>query len=193
MKSKVAVFAANLVALLVAPSTAAAGDTRCVGFLPPGAYDNVVVPPGAFCLMEAAEVRGNIKNFGQLSAIDTVVGGNVEGEPGPATSTLLGAGARGEAVTVRGNVQIKGQTGTSGYSGAGGRVVRIGGDFSYLENSGPLVANTGIIGGNVKAEQNTGGGFIVSSRIGGNLECKENTPPLLVEFNTIGGNDKCPE
>jgi hypothetical protein len=42
-------FAAILAFILLPAPAAQADDTRCVGVLPPGVYDNVVVPEGASC------------------------------------------------------------------------------------------------------------------------------------------------
>jgi hypothetical protein len=68
---------------LVAAQPAAADDVRCTGFLPPGVYDNVVVPESAFCSMENSVVRGNVKalsNSHLLVAGGNHIGGNVEGD-----------------------------------------------------------------------------------------------------------------
>lgn len=187
MRKVVIAAALSSLALLLAAPSALAGDTQCVGVVT-GAVDNVVVPPGANCSL-TAQVKGNVKNFGQLQVFSpTTIRGSVDGEPGPNTHTqIFGAG-----VIIRGNLQIKGQgPNAMGYLSG----TTIGGDVSYLENRGFGVFNGpgSTIGGNLKAEKNTGGGNISGNTIRGNVECKENTPPFTEGGNAIGGDDKCPE
>jgi hypothetical protein len=67
--------------LLVAAPTAVADETSCVGALPPGTYEDIVVPPGQFCFLQDSQVRGNVVVrreaflFGQRNTVQ----GNVTG------------------------------------------------------------------------------------------------------------------
>ena len=184
MKKAMALTVLVLAGGLIAPLNAVAGDTVCVGVIT-GAHDNVVVPPGATCIIGAATIKGNVKVFGRLDVLPpTTIGGSIDGEPGHIRVALFGTG-----VVVGGNVQLKGGSVIAGYTPG----TQIGGDFQYEGNTGSLSATGGNIRGNLKAEKNTGGGAIVSNNIGGNLECKENVPPIGEMANVVGGNDKCPE
>src|SRR5688572_3514853 len=82
----VLVFLLTLAALAFVPVAIAEDPTRCEGTLPPGTYDNVVVPSGASCTMS-----------GQI-----VVNGNVVLEAGesPSSETRLFAGP----VTINGTL-----------------------------------------------------------------------------------------
>jgi len=73
---------AALVVLL--PSTAEADDTPCTGTMTGGTFDNVVVPPGATCVLIEATVLGNVKALedSRLRVDFSDIGGNVEGEDG---------------------------------------------------------------------------------------------------------------
>jgi hypothetical protein len=51
---------AAFAAMLVAAPTAVADETACVGALPPGTYENIVVPPGQFCFLLDSQVRGDV-------------------------------------------------------------------------------------------------------------------------------------
>jgi hypothetical protein len=184
MKNLVAVAVLVLVGGFVTPLNAVAGDTVCVGVLT-GAHDNVVVPPGATCIVTGATINGNVKVFGLLDVFaPTTIRGSIDGEPGHIRVALFGTG-----VVVRGNVQLKGGTVVAGYTPG----TQILGNFQYEANAGSLSATGGNIRGNLKAEKNTGGGAISGNNIGGNLECKENVPPIGDLGNVVGGNDKCPE
>src|SRR5687767_9039253 len=55
-------------------------DRECVGTLPPGTYQNVIVPPGETCIISALEVTGNITALAgsRLLSDNNTVKGNVE-------------------------------------------------------------------------------------------------------------------
>lgn len=178
----------TITVLLVAP-TAAANDTLCTGALA-GEHDNVIVPEGATCNVDGAQIKGNIKVLagGALLVIAaTTVGGDIQADPGHLYVRLMGTG-----VVVMGDVELKGASGVAVVGGyLTGTDIR--GNFQWEENRIALVARGGIIGGNLKAEKNSGGGDITGNTIKGNVECKENAPELVEAGNTIGGEDKCPE
>lgn len=60
---------------------ASPGNTRCVGTLPPGTYQNVTVPQGETCLLEHSIVEGNVtaREGSRLTLINVRVGENVHG------------------------------------------------------------------------------------------------------------------
>jgi hypothetical protein len=169
-------------------------DTVC-GALPPaagsltGAHDNVIVPAGMSCIILSAQIKGSVKVFGALLVVDTMIQGNVDGEPGHLRVILS------NGTMVRGSVQLKG-----GYdvSGDNSSIVnaQINGNFQFEENRVFLFAANSIIGGNFKMEKNTGGGQIgvlFGNLIGGNLECKENAPAPAGVVNAVRGakKDQC--
>jgi hypothetical protein len=46
--------------LLAATSAVFAEEVSCNGVLPPGTYDNIIVPPNASCAIAGSIVKGNI-------------------------------------------------------------------------------------------------------------------------------------
>ena len=156
-----ATFVACLCAL-TATSGARAGDTLCVGMLT-GAHDNVIVPSGAACTLQGAQVKGNvqIQSEGSLLANASMIGGNVEG--GNVNFVLLQFETR-----VGGDLQIKGS------------------------NAGTISGHDILtfVGGDSQLEENAGTVFVDAATIGGDLEVKKNTGRLEIEFNLVGGNVK---
>ena len=157
--------AATVVAFLCAlsaSSSATAGETLCVGVLT-GAHDNVIVPSGAACTLQGAQVKGNvqIQSEGSLLANATVIGGNVQG--GNVNFVLLQFQTQ-----VGGDLQIKGSNAgtTSGHD----ILTSVGGDSQLEENAGTV--------------------FVDAATIGGDLEVKKNTGRLEIEFNLVSGNVK---
>lgn len=71
--------AASSLVLVFAPS-ATANDSVCIATLT-GVHDNVVVPPGASCVLNGATVRGNVIALAdsKLAVTFSTVHGNVEG------------------------------------------------------------------------------------------------------------------
>ncbi len=61
---------------------AGAGETICVGVLPPGVYDDVLVPEGASCSLSGSTVKGNVKALkgSELISRGNTVGGNILGD-----------------------------------------------------------------------------------------------------------------
>jgi hypothetical protein len=205
MRVKLSVLAAVALAGVVAAAPPAlAGDTECVGVVS-GVHDNIVVPPGAFCLLEGpATVKGNVKVLGPENGLPggqllvdgflapVTVRGNIQSDGGEFVGILGSSPLIG--VAIGGSVQIKKATAVdSGYFSVSPGGVRIRGNFEYEENEAFLVATGANIRGNLKAQKNTGGGEITENVIGGNLECKENVPEMVQAGNTVGGNLKCPE
>jgi hypothetical protein len=73
------------------PSVKGSNDTECVGTLPPGTYDNVVVPEGETCDISGSTVTGNITALSgsHLFANANTVGGNIQAD-GAATVQIIG-------------------------------------------------------------------------------------------------------
>jgi hypothetical protein len=86
---------AALVVLL--PSTAEADDTPCTGTMTGGTFDNVVVPPGATCVLIEATVLGNVKALedSRLCIDFSDIGGNVEGDKADVVQ-IFGSDVRGQ-------------------------------------------------------------------------------------------------
>jgi hypothetical protein len=152
------------------------GDTECVGALTGPIFGNVVVPPGAACLLTGATVHGNVKAFeGSILNIffESVVWGNVEGEK------TLGFGV-GESV-VHGHIKKTGGGGIFIF------LTRLPNGNIFIENStGPtgLEDNT-LDKGNVQVEGMVVGPLnITSNSVGGNVQLLKNTAN---DF-TLGGN-----
>lgn len=154
--------------------------TRCEGALPPGTYDEIVVPPSAFCSVERSEVWGNIRALAgaQLFTADNVIHGNVVGE---------------DVETIRSRRNML----------AGDFVVRGGGPAAF----GPTASICGTtVGGHVVIRGTTGGiglrwapipgldspnnSFCGTNRISGNVVIADNevTRLFLVLENWIGGS-----
>jgi hypothetical protein len=168
-----------LAAGLVDASSAMARETTCAGVIT-GLHDNVVVPPGANCVIFGGEVFGNVKALedSTITIIDSTVRGNVEGDKAEIVDIFeLG----GESV-VGGNIQAK----------EGNSYVRVCG--TEMPGGNILVQKFGpngfvLLGGAFC--QNLGGGNTVAK---GNINVEDNVIGALAPFgleiadNTIGHN-----
>ena len=175
----------TVVALLTATLTTAApvlaGDTQCVGLLT-GAHDNVVVPEGAFCTLQGAVVRGNVKVLrdARLQANASTIGGNVEGDN--ARGVLLQFSS-----SVGGNFQVKGGApfNVSGFD----INVRVGGDAKVEENRGTTFIDAATVGGNIEVIKSTGFIEVEFNTVGGNIKVEDNSPTgMTVLGNRVEGN-----
>jgi len=113
-------------ALLGVP-TAEADDTLCVGTLPPGVYDNVIVPPGQSCIAQGSTINGNVKVLegGRfLSNANNTIAGSVQGERNARIflqqdrvgGSVEATGFRGlslNGMTVGGSVRLGGEAGSA--------------------------------------------------------------------------------
>jgi hypothetical protein len=160
---------------------AVAENARCVGTLPPGTYDNVVVPRDTDCFLTGAVVRGNVKVlrgaalFSNLNRIE----GNVQG------NRPRFVGSVGD--TIGGNFQVTGATGQPGFP------------FDGLSVN-VFVCGTRLTDGNVAVEKSRNGTVVVGTQleacqgniVAGNVKVEKNfIPPgefLAVARNTVGGN-----
>lgn len=96
-------------ALVLMPSIAAADDTQCNGPLPPGTYDNVVVPAGASCDVRGSNVKGSIKALPGadfLFVSDSTIAGNIEGQKVGTVHVFGLTGGGSGPVLVGGNIDV---------------------------------------------------------------------------------------
>jgi hypothetical protein len=202
MRRPVVAVASASAVLLLSAAPAAADDTECVGILPPGAYDNIVVPEGAHCEMVGVQVKGNvIVKPGASAAIqESTVDGNVEGSRvdwvQAAVDTEIGGSFKVEealdpviftgvaGVTIRGSFSVA-------RSRAGANMLgSVDGNAIVTDSGGVNVQVIGAVGGTVHVSRNTAA-FINTSSIlvGGNLIVTDNATEgiLQVADNDIAG------
>ena len=153
-----------------------AGDTPCAGALPPGIYDNIIVPPGASCTLSASVVLGNVKALenSQLVIISSNVRGNVEGDKADLVQVNFSL--------VRENILIK--------EGGPAPIVPPGGFFCppAFSSCEALVFHTIVEEGNVQIEKMVGTVWVGDNSIQkGNIKIEENFIPLD-EILVIGAN-----
>jgi len=129
----------GLTSALVVAAPVAANDTEC-GTPPPqepgdpfepevltGMHDNIVVRSGTLCILEGADVRGNVRVLegGQVVALDSTVLGSITADPAAGIfmdATTVNGNVTGEQEasvfvdfsTVHGNVQTKTDAATGG-------------------------------------------------------------------------------
>jgi hypothetical protein len=185
MRKLFALVALLAAALVVAPG-ATADDSLCMATLT-GAHDNVVVPPGATCLLTGATVRGNVIALAdsKLAVELSTVQGNVEGRR--ADSVVV------TNSTVRENVNI--------FEG-GPAALPVIGSFActVLTNVCEAAVFGSTVTGNVHIEKVTGSirvGSILIPTLGapfpnGNVQVYDNIVPagddLVVANNSVAQN-----
>lgn len=159
-----------------------AEETACVGMLVGVTVDNLRVPSGKICTLDAIRVKGTLKveRDATLYARQVNVVGNVQAENAKQVSVTSDS-------TVGGSIQIK--------QGGAATVhrVRVTGDILFESNSGPLRAHENRVGGNLQAIRNRGGVRIAGNVIDGKLQCKENVPAPKGSNNLVKGSkeDQC--
>jgi len=168
--------------LLGIPAVGIAEEKSCRGTIRSKTLDNVRVPSGASCMLNAVQVKGTIKveRNARLEAIHVRVIGNIQAEN--ARNVIVRAGSK-----IGGSIQIV----------QGGKALvkwtTVKSDILFDDQRGSLRARRNVIGGNLQAFQNSNGIVIKGNRIDGNLQCKENRPPPRGGNNKVGGNkeDQC--
>ena len=159
-----------------------AEETTCVGMLVGVTVDNLRVPRGRTCTLDATRVKGTLKveRDAMLYARGVHVVGNVQAENARQVSVT-------EDSTVGGSIQIK--------QGGAATIhrVRVTGDIQFESNSGALGARDNRVGGSLQAFQNRGGIRIANNVIDGDLQCKENVPAPAGGDNLVRGSkeDQC--
>ena len=84
-----------------------AGNTRCIGTLPPGTYQNITVPEGATCVLEHSVVLGNVtaRERSRLTMFNVRVEANVHALKADflgISAVPIGAGTVGDNIHVQG-------------------------------------------------------------------------------------------
>jgi hypothetical protein len=177
--------------LLVAAPAAMADDTTCVGVLPPGVYDNVVVPSGASCVIAGAEIRGNLKAEPGSQIIDvrnSTIHGNVEGDSF-SSFDLHGS-------TVGGNVTLKKFTTNVQVCETQVREdLQVEDGQGRVELGNPPTCAGNQVGENLQAYKNVITVYLAinGNMVGKNLQVYENVGlgPKTVEDNTVGQIVQC--
>lgn len=159
-----------------------ADEPPCAGPLGRVSVDNLRVPAGATCTLDATRVKGNlvVERDATLLARGVSVDGNVQADHARAVSVT-------SASRVGGNIQIR-QGGAVTVSG-----VRVGGDIQIESSARALSVGDNRVNGNVQVFQNAGGASIAGNAIDGNLQCKENRPAPTGGGNRVRGSkeDQC--
>jgi hypothetical protein len=165
--------------LLVAATPAVADDTRCVGLFTSVA-DNIVVPSGAACLLEGAQVSGNV-----LAE--------------PESMLFIGPGTN-----IRGSVEVKQSAHTGSFQAAIGGSYKcdncffedvaessVGGNVEIQgADDGDFIVDSRI-GGNLQIEESSAGlfAFVVErTTIGGDLKFEKNSGPTFISQNAVQGD-----
>jgi hypothetical protein len=189
--------------LLANVPTVRAHDASCIGSLSNVTINGNLVVPSGSCTLNGVKVRGNVTvEAGAFLLITSgsKIGGNIVTD-----DKCVGVSLMGNPITVGGNLQIQGCTGTAGggvfngYTQTNGPgLITIGGNFACENNAGPCLGQDGgKVGGNVRFVTNTGGAgntlaVISLAAIEGNVEVEDNASgDSVVGGNNIGGNLNC--
>lgn len=159
-----------------------AEETTCFDTLGGITVDNLRVPSGSTCTLNATRVNGTVKveRNARLYARRVHVIGNVEAENAKRVSVMANS-------SVGGSIQIR-QGGAATINH-----VTVTGDIQLESNNRALSALDNSIGGNLRVLQNGGGVRIAYNVIDGSLQCKENDPPPTGGSNVVRGSkeDQC--
>jgi hypothetical protein len=168
-----------LTVLLVAATPAVADDTRCVGVFS-GVADNIIVPSGAECVLEGAQVSGNVLAEPESMLFigpGTNIRGSVEAKQGAHTGSfqaVIGGSYKCDNCFFEDVVE----------SSVGGNVDITGAD------DGDFIIDSQIAG-NVHIEESSAGAFafvVEGTTIGGDLKFEKNSGPTDISRNTIHGD-----
>jgi hypothetical protein len=172
----------SVIVMTLSAPPAKADNTECTGVLPPGTYDNIVVPKGETCFLSNSIVRGNVRALenSRLEARDNTILGNVMGNKADVVD--LQSANPGVPDIVEGNIHIKqgndlalvcGQTLPSGNI--------------HIEKFGPEAEGVGVGDDEFCPGVVGGGGNILEK---GNVQVKDNTVAgnLGVDQNQVDGN-----
>ncbi len=163
-------------AVLVWVPAAAAGNVTCEGLLSGPVTGNVVVPKGAECALEFADVSGNVT--AQIGATVSILGSTVGGN----YTCNNCEQSHLESSTIDGNYQINGE---NQYSVITGSTIK--GNLHIHSSRTDLVLffiDSNEIGGNLSFNNNEGDAIIADNTIKGNLTCQNNDPAPLSIGNT---------
>jgi hypothetical protein len=162
-------------------------ETRCVGTLPPGTYENIVVPENTACFVDNSVVRGNVKVLegAALFVFTTFVGGSVQGDKAALVQVI--------ECEVVGNVEIK-EGGAPDVSAVVGGLVHGNVVVEKVANGTAFFLGGTEVHGNVKVEDNVAAVFTVTDlQVGQDLQVFKNRGPGEKEVvgNTVDGNLQC--
>ncbi len=174
-------FAMAVLALAVFAPAAQAEERVCRGTIGATTVDNLLVPQGATCTLNATRVEGTVqvKPNATLFANAIRVKGNVQSEG--FKNIVLRQGS-----VVVGSVQLE-----NGLRGGSGRVLntRINGDLQFFQNDARMIARGATILANFQVVQNTGGVALTNNRISQSLQCKQNDPAPTGGGNRAGDKE----
>jgi hypothetical protein len=218
MRRVLACFALLAAGLVVAPG-ATADDTTCMGTLPPGTYDNVVVPPNADCTLTSSVVLGDVLALqdARLFADSNDIRGNIQGDRADQIDIRDTAFALGQSV-VGGDIQAVDGGGPTG--AAFNPFVRVcgtelpnngdiqvarfrppasgGSSFVLIGDDGlcsPFGGGNSVPKGNIEIVENiiTNTMGVDANQVGENLQIFKNTGPgaKTVNGNTVGESLQC--
>jgi hypothetical protein len=188
---------------LIAPPTALADDFQCAGIVTLGNFDNVVVPPGAFCDISNSNIRGNIKALADSTLFvsgNNRIGGSVEGDKARDVEIFNRGGPpniiQGNGVIVEDSIE----TFICGAVLPKGDIIVVKNRGGLLGIGGPFCAgffgggNT-LQGGNIKVEDNviTSSFEVSDNNVAQNLQVFKNTGSASkrVANNTVGESVQC--
>ena len=163
-------------AVLVLAPAAAAGNVTCDGLLSGPVTGNVIVPKGAECALQFADVSGNVtaQTDATVSILGSTVGGNY--------TCNNCEQAHLEGSTINGNVHINNE---NEYSVITNSTIK--GNLQIHGSRTDLVLffiDTNEIWGNLSFNNNEGDAIIADNTIKGNLTCQNNEPAPLSIGNT---------
>ena len=163
-------------AVLAWAPAAAAGNVTCEGVLSGSVGGNVIVPNGAECSLDFADVSGNV--IAQIDATVSILGSTVGGN----YTCNNCEQAHLEGSTIDGNYNISHEKQFSVITNS-----TIKGNLQINASRTDLVLffiDTNEIGGNLLFNDNEGLAIIADNTITGNLICQNNDPSPLSIGNT---------
>jgi hypothetical protein len=193
------------VAAAALPSSAAAGDTRCIGPRT-GTFDNVVVPKNADCQLSLSTVRGNVTVRRGASLFSQVneIAGNVEGDDPRWVGSFFDL--------IGGNFDVTGATGPGfAFDGLSVNVFVCGstlekGNIAVEKSRGTVAVGSSLpicpgndVGGNIVVQENLIPAaemmVVAQNRVDGDVQVFKNSGTGLksVVANFVGENLQCKE
>ena len=165
------------------------GATTCTSVIG-GTHDDIIVPPGATCILDGVNVRGNVtvQQDAVFKMFFTQVGGNVQGKNADVIQMQFS--------TVGGNLKVP-NAGHPDYLSAFTLLSTVDGN-AHINNhrNGAILLQSSQFLGNLHVRGNSGssfGEFAVDNFVAGNFDFEENGPGGLrkVLDNTVGERLRC--
>jgi len=141
---------------------------------------SVDVPDGARCIINGGStVNGDIKVEGSLSLISTTVNGNIDAH-GQHANVFLSFCIGGLCVRapnlLNGDLAVRGSSVGSDVLGW-----NVQGSVTFTGNSGQMVVQDDVIGGDLVARGDVGADALIDSTVNGALVCTGDDPPPNME------------